>query len=160
MHKKGQLGEQLMIFAFIFLIVLIGAGIVIGTGIFIGSEFDFRGSDAEMLSFRVKDCLINSGGEWISGLKSEGGADLLYQKCNLGKSVIESYNRIKVCRGESSPSNCIGEADSAKIVFSSKGDFEPCGLKESNKFLGCSIISTGEYTIIATSNQQIRRNAK
>jgi cytochrome c1 len=36
MHKKAQLGEQIMVFMFIFLMFVIGAGIVLGTYFFIG----------------------------------------------------------------------------------------------------------------------------
>ena len=37
-NKKGQLGDQMMIFAFIFLLVIIGGGIVIGTFVFQASS--------------------------------------------------------------------------------------------------------------------------
>lgn len=160
MHKKGVLGEQMMFFSFIFLMGVVGAGIVIGVYMFVGAEFDFRGSDANMLSYRLKNCISDLDSPQIEGIKGDGGNILLYSLCGLNKEVVEKYNKIKICRGETNSMDCIGEQDSGKIVFSSGGDFEPCGFEKESRLLGCSVADFEEYTIIATSKQGIRRNIK
>ncbi len=159
MHKKGQLGEQVLIFAFIFLMVLIGGGILIGTLIFIGSEFDFRVNEANILSYNIKNCLINEGTSWLDDLKDKNNLELLYEKCNLDKEVIERNNLIKICTGQTAPMDCSTEKNSANLVLYSYGDFEPCKLNLANEFLGCSATSLGKYAIVATSRQHIRRSS-
>lgn len=159
--KKGQLGEQIMMFAFMFLLVVVGGGIVLGTYFFIGPEFDFRSVEANLLVNSIKQCL-SDGSLKLDGLAEEQKSDtgFIAEKCNLNKEVIEKNNLIKICVSENNLENCINEADNSKIAFSMKGDFTPCGLTDKNKFLGCFIEESGEYTIIATSRQNIRRSAK
>ncbi|MEM4259167.1 MAG: hypothetical protein QXS38_00170 [Candidatus Pacearchaeota archaeon] len=157
MNRGGQLGEQILVFAFIFLLVIIGGGIVIGTYLFIGSEFDFRVNEANILGYHIKNCLVSEGSDWLDNLKDKNNLDLLYEKCNLDKEVVERNNLIKICIGQAKPIDCSIEKDANKIVLYSFGDFEPCKLNLANNFLGCSAMTFGKYSIITTSKQHIRR---
>jgi len=160
MHNRGQLGEQIMVFMFIFLMFVIGAGIVLGTYFFIGPEFDFRAVEADMLSYKIKDCILNDG-SLFDGIKAN--PDLFYTKCSLNKEVIESNNAIRVCPGAAEVNICL-DPNNPDAVFA-VGNYGLCDPAGSNKIVGCSVASFSDskgtnYVIIATSKQKIRRNAK
>jgi len=158
----------MMIFAFIFLLVIIGGGIVIGTFVFIGPEFDFRGNEANLLAADIGECVSSeaqtgteNAGFWLDNLADKSNFAFLSKKCGLDNEAILKNNLIKICADEKNPSDCINEGsngDDKKVVFFTSGDFVPCGFpeKEREKFIGCSIIQSGKYTIIATSKQRIR----
>jgi hypothetical protein len=160
MDKKGQLGEQIMMFAFIFLIVVIGAGIVLGVYMFIGQGFDFRSGEAGLLAYNVKDCILNEGSSWFSELKTN--PDLLYSKCKLSKAVIEDNNALRICPQAAEVADCLNP-DSSHVAFSS-GNYALCDPAGSNKLVGCSVLSFAKdnvnYIVIATSKQKIRRSAR
>lgn len=84
--------------------------------------------------------------------------DFVYAQCGLNKNVMEIGHSMKICDGMENPSDCIEKQD---VFFSTGGDFVPCNLTEGTKFLGCSksvVKRNGiSYSVIATSNQKIRR---
>ena len=159
MNLRGQLGDQLVFFAFIFLMGLVGGGIVIGTLVFVGEGNDFRASDAGLFGDKIEKC-VNNGFE-LNSLKEIGDSDmamtLLSEKCGLNKEVLEKY-RIKICESSkvSSGGECVASDD---FVFRF-GDVMPCEFTDSNDFLGCSNRIVGSYVIVTATNQEIRRNLK
>jgi len=161
MHKKAQLGEQIMVFMFIFLMFVIGAGIVLGTYFFVGPEFDFRNAEADMLSYKIRTC-INANEVVLTG-DAEQNLKLVYEKCSINKNLLDMNNFIKICDNTKNPLDCVNKENP---VLSSAGpsSFQPCGFLEKNKFLGCSMNNFVKddkiYTILVTSKQTIRRNAK
>ena len=79
--KKGT-GEALMFFAFIFLILIIGAGLVWGTSSFYGRDYEFRHIEAELLAEHTLKCFKQR--EFFTQ-----GFDI-YSECGLNKDVVEN----------------------------------------------------------------------
>ena len=155
-NKKGQLGEQLVVFAFLFLMAVVGGGIVIGTSMFVGSGYDFREGDARLLGVKIENC-VNDGFN-LSGVKDSANFGLLSEKCGLNKDILESYYKIRICDRKFVKN--VGECVNAQNPVFGFGDVTPCEFADSNKFLGCSKRATNAYIIITATNQQIRRNAR
>jgi len=157
MDKKAQLGEQMMFFLFIFLMVVIGGGIVLGLFMFIGPEINYQGIEADVLSARIATCMESGALTGIELIGKDNLNDFVMQRCNLNSQVISDYNQIKICVNLAKSSDCINEQNP---VFSTGGDFIACGLTGGSKFLGCSIKeatwAAKTYSIIATSKQKIR----
>ncbi len=82
MFKKGT-GEALMFFAFIFLILIIGSGLVWGTSSFYGRDYEFRHIEAGLLAEHTLECFDERF--------FAGGFDI-YSECRLNKEVIEEGN--------------------------------------------------------------------
>jgi len=151
-NKKAQLGEQLTVFAFLFLLVVIGIGIAGGVYIFFGSGYDSRQVEADILNHKVRNCLSEN-------ILDDNFKDNFYEICKLNKQSMEvSKNLIKICV---TSGNCIEEGSP---FFSTGGDFVICDVeaaKRNNAFQKCShstFTKEGkELQIITTSNQQIRR---
>jgi len=156
--KKGELGEQMVFFAFIFLMGIVGGGIVIGTSFYIGGGYDFRASDASLLGAKIEGCVGN--GFDLSTIKTSTDTETLSEKCGLNKDILESYYKIKICnRNDVADAN--GCLNTNNPIFNF-GDVTPCGYTSDNakKFLGCSRRATKDYIIITATNQKIRRNAR
>lgn len=154
--KKGELGEQLIFFAFIFLMAVVGGGIVIGTSIFIGSGYDFREGDANLLGAKIESCVDN--GFNLSTIKNPTDMGLLSEKCGLNQNLLESYYKIRICERKAVKN--AGECVNSQNPIFTFGNVIPCELTDSNKFLGCSKRATNDYIIITATNQLLRRNAK
>ena len=56
MNKKG-VGESLMFFIFILIMIIVSVGIVSGFYIFFGQGYDFREAEAEILANKFISCL-------------------------------------------------------------------------------------------------------
>ncbi|MEM4271862.1 MAG: hypothetical protein QXD13_02135 [Candidatus Pacearchaeota archaeon] len=152
--KRGQLGGQLIMIAFVFLMAIVGGGIAIGTALFIGPEFDMRQIEADMLNAKIRAC-INENAFDINNLK----LDDIYSTCGLNKNVVESYYLIKICVRKGVVENCISEQNP---IASTGGDFVVCGMAEKNeKFPKCAISAVSargtNLAIITVSNQKLRR---
>lgn len=158
MDRKGQLGDQILIFAFIFMMVIIGGGIVIGTYFYIGAEFDFRATEAKLLGYSIKDCILSDSG-WLGDLKTN--PDLFYENCRLNKKLITENNAIRICTA-TDVQGCINQ-QIGQDVFA-VGNYALCDPGGSNKLVGCSVSSftkdNVDYVVIATSKQSIRRSAR
>lgn len=113
--KRGELGDQVMLIVFIFLLVLISVGVVSGVLIFFGSEYDFRAVSSEVLNYNIRDCLNREG------IDSNFFGNL-YVKCGLNEKVINSSYIIKICADSK---DCISDAE-PKFVY---GDAVQCGLR-------------------------------
>lgn len=154
MHKKGETGEQISVFMFLFLIVVIGIGIVIGVFIFFGKGYDFREVEANLLSYKIKECIKEN--EITKGFFEK---ENFFEKCKLNKDVVEKNNIIRICSGVE---DCMGVEKSLLDVGS---NFQACGFKGAKKnedYPLCAIneFSKGEkkFSVIVGSKQFARRN--
>ena len=144
MNRGGQAGEQIMIFPFIFLLIIIGVGIVGGVVIFFGAEYDVRQIDADILNYKIRECISNGKVDF----------DDFYKNCRISESAIVENNLIfKICLGDG---DCVQD-DGIIGVWS---NLETCrfeGVKENDAFPKCSkseVEKDGKsYKIITGSNQ-------
>jgi|SRR3989344_2252816 len=81
MNNRGT-GEALMFFAFMFLILIIAAGIVFGVSSFYGKGYEFRHVEAQLLRDNVLGCFSNND-------FFEQGFDF-YATCKINEGVIGS----------------------------------------------------------------------
>src|SRR3989304_5956883 len=95
-YRRGQLGEQMMVFMFIFFMVIIGGGIVIGTGIFIGPEFDFRASEAVLLNYHIRNCFLGGNLDNRASISDDVIVQTAFisERCKLNKNLIGTYDFI------------------------------------------------------------------
>jgi len=152
MNRGGQAGEQLMIFPFLFLLIIIGVGIVGGVVIFFGAEYDVRQIDADILNYKIRECI--SEGEVDLTHQPAPKEEEFYKNCRISESAIVENNLIfKICLGDG---DCVQD-DGIIGVWS---NLETCrfeGVKENDAFPKCSkseVEKDGKsYKIITGSNQ-------
>ncbi|MFH1425148.1 MAG: hypothetical protein ABIG28_00245 [archaeon] len=145
-HKKAQAGNQLMIFPFLFLLIVIGTGIWLGISMFFGSEYDFRKIDATLLHNSIRSCISENNFDW--SLPREELEKEFYKTCKINQEVVESYLGIE-----------IKVNDEIKVKW--LGDPTQCALADKNKnFPRCENSTTPlneeEIKITAGSNQHSR----
>ena len=141
MDKTGQLGESLWAASYLLLLVIFAGGIAGGHTIFFGGEIDYRKSEAELLNYKVQDCIYEQSinGEWEVG----------FEVCNLDMNNIKKNIIIEVLRN--------GEEE---WRVGSVSDFEECyfeGAKRNSNFKQCSIqkiFVLGEEIEIKTGSGQ------
>lgn len=147
MNRKGEAGSMLMIVVFLFLLIMISGGIVAGTYMFFGTGYEVRQLDADVLNYKIKECIEKN---WILEV-----VDNFYEVCGLNKEVLEEEGyKINICEGI-----CSGNLPG---IISLGSNFEVC------KFTGkgegypkCAIsnvVKEGKnYEIIIASSQMPRR---
>ena len=154
MNRKGDVGDQINVFGFLFLILIIGVGIVIGVLIFFGKGYDFREGEAKLLNYKIKECLLKNelNKEFFLGF---------FQKCKLDKDVIEKNNIIRICENSE---DCVFEDNKEKVLIFVGSNFRACkfeGVRGNENFPKCSIQSLEKagkkYEIITGSSQISRR---
>ena len=148
MNKKGDSGNMLMVFSFLFLLFVIGIGISAGVYLFYGFDYDLRQINADVLNFKVKNCIAEQG---IENLKAD-----FYSLCRLNQRVIEQNSKIKICIDKE---DCF--IDNAEFQIGS--DFESCKFigAEGNDAYGKCSNSTMKFQekkidIITVDNQKKR----
>ncbi len=163
LNKKGQLGEQIMIFVFIFFLVIIGGGIVIGTLLFFGNNIDYRGAEASMVAFKIKQCMLEGKVSTILKGENEQMLSMLADRCNLRKEVVLLYNRIRICTDLKDVNSCILAGDKNKFL-TSDGEFNVCDKQFASKNQGLEQCFSEifnyhntQIVILVTDRQSIRR---
>ena len=142
MNRKGQLGNQLMIFIYLALLTMIAVGIVVGTLIFFGPGYDSRQADSDILNNRVVNCLMQND---FTKVKAD-----IYGVCGFNKiGLNETLYKINVCDG-----SC-GEQLG---IISVGGNFAVCKLTGKGvdypKCTITNIIKDGKsYEVMTASNQ-------
>jgi hypothetical protein len=150
-NRKGAAKDIITFFPFLFFLVIIAGGIVLGTVIFYGSGYDIRQSEAEVLNYKIGNCI----------LEKQGWEDNIYDFCGIvNKEVLGEIDVLfKVCKESG---DCILEKSEEKIVVTTGGDFVSCGLEGevSEGYGKCSIgeveKSGVRYQVISFSGNQIR----
>ena len=153
MNRKGDLGNQISGFAFFFLMIIIGVGIAFGVYLFFGSGYDFRQGEAELLNYKIKQCI---GENDLSG--DFFNTERFFETCNLDKEEVIKNNLIRICENSK---DCIRED---KDLLEVGNNFQACkleGAKENFAFPRCVIsdFTKGErkFEIITGSKQASRR---
>ena len=144
--KKAQAGNALMIFWFIFLLILVGGGIVIGIGMFFGSEYDFRQVDADLLNIKINSCLQENPLDF-SKTNSEIENEI-FEKCKINEKLSEHGLFI-----------LIKNKTQEQILKIGSGDNTQCALADRNEnFPRCEnstiILAKEKYFIFTGSNQK------
>ncbi len=153
-NKKGALGTQIFgIFESLLFMLIIGGWIAFGSSLFYGKGYDFREAEADLLSYKISNCII----------ENEVSVDFFekfFEKCGLEKQVVEKNNLIKICKNST---DCIGENRNEKILFQSGSNFVACGIayKKKSNVPECVIdkfSKNGErFEIVVGSRQGSRR---
>ncbi len=152
MNRKGAVGEQLSGIYFIFLMVIVGGGIVLGVSIFYGGGYDYRESEANLLNYKVSKCILENEIDTTFFGETE-----FFEKCNLNREVLVKNNLLRICDGFNG--DCLVNREN---YISVGNNFNLCKLdrKESN-FHICSINEMEKdgkkYVVVTGSNQYSRR---
>ncbi len=127
-NRKGEVGNQVMFFSFLFLLFVIAVGIVAGVALFYGFDYEFRNVEAELLRVQTERCVLNNE-------LNDSFRDNFFDKCGFNKDVIENSGlKIRVCIDGN---DCITE-DKAYISVGS--NFQTCdfeGAKANDAFPKC-----------------------
>jgi hypothetical protein len=115
MNSKGH-GEALMFFSFMFIMLILGAGVVWGTLSFIGNGYDGRASEAAQLGMSVEEC-ITSHNVFAPGFD-------IFASCDLNKEIINDKHMILI----------YSKSDSTKVLTFGVNDYvNQCSLSGARK---------------------------
>ncbi len=149
MNKIAQLGSQMMIFAFLFLLFVIGVGIVIGISIFFGEEYEFRKVDADILNYKLRECISQKDINW--DLAQDEIEKEIFEKCNLNEAILKQDFTISIKLNGEIKYN-LGVASKCSLSEKNK-EFPKC--TESNVVKNINGDSK-TFSILAGSEQNIR----
>lgn len=122
-NRRGSSENYVLIFAFVFLLVLIFGGIWAGTTVYFGEGYDFRKVDAEVLNYLIRKCILERDLEMQFKEKSITG---FYEICSLNEEIIAEGNNFRI------------SVNGEEKIFTG-GDFEQCDFKgRTSKFPECS----------------------
>lgn len=94
MNRRAQLGDQVMIFPFLFIMILIGGGIVGGTLLFFGKEYDVRQSEANTLAYVLQRCVQQNTFNWnAADIEQE-----LYKLCKIDGLILSEGSLVRLKR--------------------------------------------------------------
>ena len=151
LSKRAQFGDKLHIFHFLFLLVLLGIGIVAGFWIASGEEYDFREGEAALLNMKIRECIYES-------YVNYSFFEHIFEVCGLDKEVTEKYFLVRVCKNSE---DCILED---KGMFDIGANLKICkikGYQNTENELDCMHGFTKKkeinFEIITASKQILRR---
>ncbi len=144
-------GEKLFSIWWLFIITIVGTGMVWGVSMFYSAEIDVRNVEAEILMDRISDCLFEQG-MLINNLL-ENDFDI-FQECKLNKKVIESDFYFNVSILDES-GNVIKEIEEGVLTNTCNSkDTEGCVSKERGIIYELkNEIKKGRLEILTASNQ-------
>lgn len=132
-NKKAGTGDQIMILPFLFLLLIITAGIITGIYIFFGSDYEFRKTDADLLNHKIKSCLSNNEIDWSN-------SENFFTTCDINQDITQEDFIIHIEKN-------------GEVVYD-YGDEVACTLSEkSSKYPKCTNSSLNQYSITVGSNQ-------
>lgn len=141
MNRKA-VGSQTTILWFVFLLIMVLLALAAGNAIFFGSGYDYRQTNADLLNYKIKECLS----EKDISLENETFAEEFYSKCLLKREVVEKdfFVLIKV--------------NGTKIYEAGPGDETQCTLSdiydEAPRCQSSTITKQGNNLSIQTGNNQ------
>ena len=142
-NRKAQLGEQIMSFPFIFMLLIIGLGIAAGIYMFFGSGYDFRKVDADILNYKIRNCLSNKSinfDQEQTALEEE-----FFTTCALNQEVIKENFIILIEQNNN-------------VKIGTKSDETTCSLSEKNpEYPICTTTYLDNFKIVTGSKQQAQR---
>lgn len=153
MNRRGAAGEKLMFVVLFAVMFIIGFGIALGVLMFFGSEIEYRGVEAQMLNYHVRECILRNS-------LGENPGDNFYSICLLDKMALERNNLIKICKNIPAGDSDSGCVRSSNALFAMPGDYQPCKITGGNAeypYCSYSRIYKGEdsYDLITISSQRI-----
>ena len=83
MNKKA--GEKLLSIWWVFVLVVIGVGIVSGVAIYHSKDININGVEAEVMAGKIINCIIDNG--YLNPNVLNENFDI-FQECNLGKNMF------------------------------------------------------------------------
>jgi hypothetical protein len=155
MNRKGDLGDNVWsgLGFFIFMLGIMGGVIVAGMYLLFGQGYDFREAEAELLNFKIKNCILEQ--DFSEGVRAMFFEDLI-ENCDLNREVIERDLIVKVCSGGG---DCVKSEDPE---FTSGGNFQSCELEKTSskgfhECVGQEFLKSGEiFEVVAGSKQHSR----
>ena len=137
-NKKAQLGEQIMIFPFLFMIIIIGLGIAAGIYMFFGSGYDFRQVDADILNYKIRECLSNNKIDFSQETE-------FFTTCSLNEKVIKESFIILIEQNN-------------QVKIGSNSDETTCSIaKENPNYPKCTTTYLNDFKILTGSKQQAQK---
>jgi len=156
--------EKLLSIWWIFVLAVIGGGIVLGVLIYNNAEFDVRYDDANLLAEKIANCLVEQGKINENFLEDDFN---IFSECGLDKEILDSdifYFNITIFDSS---------GNSLKEIVSGARSFEKdCGISsvtEASHYPRCSIkqenalyvkdgsLENAKIKILAGSNQHGKR---
>ena len=145
--KKAQLGEQVMIFPFVLMLIVIGGGIAAGIYVFFSSGYDFRKVDADILNYKIQDCLTTNKINFNQDkalLEKE-----FFTVCNINQQIIKE-NFI------------IGIGKNSEVKLGIESDEVTCALsqttaKNNPNYPICTTTFLNDFRITTGSKQQAQK---
>jgi len=136
-NNKAQLGNQILIFQFIFLILLISIGLFAGISLFFSQEYNYKLQDASLLNSKIRSCLSSNN---LSQNPDEFKQQL-FSICSINQKVIEENFIVKIKLN-------------SHTLYNHKADETVCSLSDKNpEFPRCISSSYMRYSILTGSNQ-------
>src|SRR3989344_3607745 len=157
-NKKAQLGDMMLVGVFLFVLLVIGFGIFLGTTIFFGGDIDFRSLESQILEYKIERCVLEKD---VNSFFEKADISGFLETCGLNLRVNATYGiYFEICDG-----SCFTNwPEKGGVLLSTGGDFSQCnfeGTKENLNYPKClssSLEKDGkEYWIVTASNQKIRR---
>lgn len=143
-NKRGQLPYNMMIFIFLFILSIIVGGIAMGTAMFFSSDYDFRKIDAELLNYKLKNCLEEN--EFDFSLPREQLEEKIYEVCSL-VNLKEAQDFLIVIKFNGEEKFRAGAEDESSCILWNKNKAFP-------RCEPSTILKNGdEITIIAGASQ-------
>ena len=147
MKNKKAVGEQIMVFVFFFIVLIIVLGITAGIYIFFGSEYEFKKVDADILALGISQCIKNNQIDFSQD--EEQLREEFYNNCRFNKEVIEEYFVYQISIN-----------DEPKLSL--KASQTDCALGEkSEKYPRCTSVNfshnSQKFIILAGSQQSARK---
>lgn len=137
MYKRALAGNKLILISFILLIVVVGVGIVAGISFFFNTSYDFREIEANILNFKVVQCLTEKN--------VDPSSEEFFSECGLNEEAIKRDHLIVITSGEET------------LLSVGKGDRTQCSLQDKNiEFPRCKTTFIGDLKIITGSSQNSR----
>ncbi len=118
MNNRAQLGDQALVIAFFFLILIVGAGIVGGVYIFFGQEQDSRQVEADAIHYKIKNCIENNNINWDNS--QEELEKELFKTCSINEKVFKENFLMRITLND-------------ELKYSWKGDSVKCASSEKNE---------------------------
>ncbi len=137
MNKKG---DKLLSFGWVFILVIVGAGVVFGVTSFFSAHIDVRQMESDVLNVEVFDC--------VSQGMDDFSEDNFFDKCGL---IAEKF-------GEGSNYFILVNVDGLNYRYGKHSMEESCkisfGLLKSKEYPRCTEKSSGDIYILTGSSNR------
>ena len=145
-NRKGETGEQMMIFILMLFMLLVGGGVVGGVILFYGGEIDARGDEAGIFAYRIEKCLIDMGSVFRE--------NIFYEKCGIKKESFEEkeifFSIKKIEQGVESEIHFGSNFEACNFIGAKENKHYPRCVKK--EFINIKNGIKEEYTIVVGNN--------